>query len=154
MVQTFVFIFYMALNVVPANTTQFNIEMQNPKNEQEVFVLDFKQQKDGWVVVPSHKPKETLFFHFDKNNVCYTQYGEQGKEERVDLLTKMNITPNHKKWKKVTKVEFKPKKQGEAPEKLVFMISKTGKKKRAISLDKDTPSAISSTMPKIEVSWK
>jgi hypothetical protein len=154
MVQTFVFIFYLALNVVPANTTQFNIEMHNPSNDQEVVVLDFKRQNDQWTVVPSHKPKETLFFHFDKDNVCYIKDGEQGKEDRVDLLTKLNITPNHKKWKKVTKVEFKPKKQGEAPDKLVFAISKKGKKKRVISLDKDSAPEMSKMVPKMEVSWK
>jgi hypothetical protein len=66
----------------------------------------------------------------------------------------LNITPNHKKWKKVTKVEFKPKKQGEAPDKLVFAISKKGKKKRVISLDKDSAPEMSKMVPKMEVSWK
>lgn len=152
MVQTFVFIFYMALNIVPSKTTQFNIEMHNPKDAKEVVVLDFKKQKDYWTVGPKDKPKDRLLFRFDKDNVCYIKETETGKEEKVKLLSETEITPNHKKWKKVTKIEFKSREK--ASRTLIFNITKKGKKGRVIALDKSMKPEMSRMMPKMEISWK
>ncbi|WP_045113017.1 hypothetical protein [Microscilla marina] len=155
MIQIFVFIFYMALNLVPAKTTQFKMEMHNPDNDKEVVVLEFKQQKDQWAVVPSHKPDDVLFFRFDKQQHCYVKDGIKGKEEKVDLLNKMHIVPNHKKWKKVTKVVFDLKKEQEgSPRHLVFMVAKDGKKKRIISIDKKAVPDMSKAMPEMHLTWK
>lgn len=153
MIQTFVFIFYMAVSIVPAKNTQFQMKMYNPENDKETVILDFKRDKDQWSVVPNHTPNDVLYFRFNKQ-YCYIKEGAKGKEKEVDLLTKMEIKANHKKWGKVSQVEFRPKEKEGKVNNIVFDIEKKGKKKRMISLNGKTSPNMSVRMPKIHLSWK
>ena len=154
---TFVFVFYMATNMVPANSDQFKIEIHNPKNTTETVTLDFtRDQAKRWKVVPSHKPKEVLHFKFDKQaNV--TIQDKSAEEKTYPLLREMEIKKDHKKWKKVTKVTFKKKAEDkEGKEKatyIAFTIEKSGKTKRTIQLDTTQKSPVMD-FPAMTVIWK
>lgn len=155
MVQTFVFIFYVVVNLVPANTNQFLLEMQSPKDNETNLKLDFVRKKDKWTVAPRSEPQEVVTFYFDKDWVFYAKEREDGKTDKVTLLQEMNIKPNHKKWKKVTKVVFaqKLKEAEKEGEELIFNIKKDGAKKRIIEIDKTAPAGMGS-LPAMHLSWK
>ena len=156
MIQTFVFIFYLAVNLVPANTNKFLLEMQSPKDNETKLILDFVRVKDGWSVSPRSKSQEVVTFHFDKDQVFYAKEKGDGKTDKVSLLKGMNIKPNHKKWKKVTKIVFAQKvKEGEKDAaQLIFNIKKDGAKKRIIEIDKTAAPDEMRSMPAMNLSWK
>ncbi|OJJ18714.1 hypothetical protein BKI52_24225 [marine bacterium AO1-C] len=155
MMMTFVFIFYMATNMVPANVDQFKIEAQNPSDKTDTIILNFDRDKTGrWKVVPNHKPDDIMFFKFDDQSNFIMQDGQEGKEKTYPLLQKMSVEKNHKKWKKATSVTFKNiEKDKKGLKGLVFDIQKSGKRKRTITMDTDKNKDIGE-LPTMTVIWE
>ncbi|EAY31181.1 hypothetical protein [Microscilla marina] len=155
MVKTFVLIFYMALNIVPSRVKQFKIEVKNPANQIEKIQLNFTRNKKQWQVIASHKPQDTLYFRFDKARYCYIREGSNGKESKADLLTKVEIKRNHRRWRKVSRVEFVPKqgKYNDRKSGLVFAISRKKRRKKLIEVDRTSAPEMSKAMPDMLLSW-
>jgi len=155
MMMTFVFIFYMATNIVPANVDQFKIEAQNPDDKTDTIILDFNREKTGkWKVAPRHKSDDVMFFKFDDNANFTMQDGLKGQEKTYPLLQKMSIEKNHKKWKKVTSVTFKnTEKDKKGLKSLIFDIQKSGKSQRTITVDSDKSTDVGA-LPTMTVIWE
>lgn len=152
---TFVFIFYMATNMVPGNVDKFKVEAQNPDDKTDTIILDFNRNKDGrWKVVPRNKKDDVMLFKFDKQGNFMMQNGTEGKENTYPLLSKLKMEKNHKKWRKVTQVTFKDaKSDGADGKKVVFNIVKKGKSKRTIKVDESQSPDIGA-IPEMTVIWK
>lgn len=151
---TFVFIFYIILNLVPANVDKFQVEGQEPGKDEKV-TLYFERQAKEWKVIANTGKKESVFLRLDGKDFYLKE--ENKNPQKVDLLNKMNIETNHKKWGKVTKVIFEAKEKtspDNEEHRLIFNIKKDGKKKRIIDFDRKDNPEYGKYMPVLYMSWK
>ncbi len=153
MMTTFIFVFYMATNIIPANVDHFKIEAQNPDDKADMIILDFNRDNTGrWKVVPRHKADDVMFFKFDEQANLTIQDGLKGKEKTYPLLEKMSVEKNHRKWKKVTNVSFKTKEKTGLGS-LVFNIKKSGKRQRTVQVDAEKSPQLGS-LPAMIITWE
>ena len=158
MQMTFVFIFYIAFNLVPGKVDQFQIEAQHPEKENERLTLFFAREAKEWKITTNTGKKESAFLRFE-GSTFYMREGEgDGKKpQKIDLLSKMAVVTDHKKWRKVTKVTFKGKEdKGNNPKgkSLTFHVVKKGKKKRTIKLDRTNNPGLGEGIPIMHINWK
>ncbi|WP_299453815.1 hypothetical protein [uncultured Microscilla sp.] len=151
---TFVMLFYILTSIVPANKDQFKVTAANPENKTETIILNFTRSSNEWRVVPSNQKDEDMFFYF-KGKTAYIKPSASAAYEKVDLLEKTQIVPNHKKWSKVTEVAFKEKESDPRSESLVFLVVNKGKNKRIVKIDKTNhPELTEKEAPTMHLSWK
>jgi hypothetical protein len=105
--------------------------------------------------VASHTPQDTLYLHFDKAGYCYIQEGANGKKTKADLLTKVNVKRNRRRWRRASKVSFIPKqgKYNDRKSALVFAITRKKRRKRLIEVDRTKAPEMSKSMPDMLLSW-
>jgi len=152
----YIIIFYLATNVIPVNVDKFSLDMTNLKEKSENLTLNFTKQKDNWWRAKAlQHPDEPLNFRFDENLECQVYERDRvAQKDMIPLGKVMEITKNHKKWKKVSQVTFESKKKYQGKSKtLVFEIQKTGKQKRKIRFNA-AKSSIDRKLPDMQVNWQ
>lgn len=150
----FIIVFYILTSVVPANKDSFQVTANNPDNKTENITLDFTRTAGKWKVVPSTQPDKNVHFYF-KGRVAYVKPSNSDTYEQLDMLEKIHITPNHKKWSKVTKVVLKEKGDDPDSENLILLVVHDGKNKRTVKMDKNSnPEITEEDIPVMHLSWK
>lgn len=150
----YVLIFYILTSVVPANKDSFQLTANDPDGDGENITLDFTRSAGKWKIVPSTEPGKKMYFYF-KGKYAYIKPSNSDTYEQFDMLEKMQITPNHKKWSKVTKVVVKEKANDPDSESLTLLVVHDGKNKRTVKMAKNShPDLTEEDIPVMHLSWK
>jgi hypothetical protein len=147
----YVLIFYILTSVVPANKDSFQL---TANDQGENITLDFTRSAGKWKITPSNDPDKNMYLHF-KGKVAYIRPSNTNTYEKLDVLEKVQITPNHKKWSKDTKVIIKEDANDPDSESLTLLVIHDGKNKRTVKMGKHSnPDLTEEDIPVMHLSWK
>lgn len=128
----FVIFFYIATNIIPANTEEFSLATHSLKKQSQKLTLKVtKQPETWWKAVPKESPESPLHFRFGKDQNFYAYEGNKANTETIPFGKAVKIKQNRKKWKKATEVLIKSLNTKES---ITLKIEKTGKKQRVIKV--------------------
>lgn len=145
---------YIITSMVPANSTQFRLEAVGQGDKKAI--TECMRVADKWVVTKSVKEgisDKGMKFYVEGTNI-YIQDPEASSYKKIDFSEKVNLVPNHKKWKKVTQVVLKWLEEGKEIKPMVFKIVRKDKNTRVIRFDPANYPDLAKEMGEVTVSWK
>lgn len=145
---------YIITSMVPAKSTQFRMEVVGQGDKKAT--TECIRAADKWVVTKSVKEgisDKGMTFYFDGATFCVKD-AESTTYQKIPLLEKVKLVPNHKKWRKVTQVLLKPLVQSKEAKPMVVQIVRKDKNTRIMRLDPTNYPDLAKEIGEVKVNWK